>query len=256
MDNIFSGLEELGFKNMNNIEFYKQENENNNDSNIKETPKLTDNLYDKSYTCPVCGAEIKAKSVKNGKTRLISKDSDLMPVYEPINPLYYDVVLCHSCGYAGLAKFFDRIKQEQALMVKSVITPKFRPKAYPDIYDADIAIERFKLALLNSVVKKSRMSERAYTCLKIAWVYRQKNDSENELKFLEQALVGFKEAFTKEAFPICGMDTYTLAYLMGELSRRLGNNEEAIRWFGKVIITPGVNPKLKEMARDQKDLIK
>jgi uncharacterized protein (DUF2225 family) len=51
------------------------------------------------------------------------------------------------------------------------------------------------------------------------------------------------------------MDAYTLAYLMGELSRRLRNKEDALKWFGKVIITPGVNPKLKEMARDQKDLI-
>lgn len=256
MDKIFSGLEELGFKDLNNVELFKQEGENSSDSKSKDDTNPLNFLYDKSYTCPVCNEQIKTKAIKNAKTRLISKDTDLMPRHEPINPMFYDVVICPKCGYAALAKYFDKIKHEQTLAIKSTITPKFKPRLYPDLYDVDIAIERYKLALLNSVVKNSKMSERAYTCLKIGWMYRLKEDSENEQKFLEQALIGFKEAFTKEPFPICGMDTYTLIYLLGELSRRLGLYEDALKWFGKVIVTPGVNPKLKEMAREQKDLIK
>lgn len=256
MDKIFSGLEEFGFKNLDNVELYKQEEENSSEAKSKSEINTLDFLYDKSFTCPVCNNQIKARSVKNGKTRLVSKDTDLMPRHEPVNPMFYDVVLCPKCGYAALAKYFDKIKHEQTLVIKSTITPKFKAKVYPDEYDVDIAIERYKLALLNSVVKNSKMSERAYTCLKLGWMYRLKEDSENELKFLEQALVGFREAFSKEPFPICGMDTYTLVYLLGELSRRLGHLEDALKWFGKVIVTPGVNPRLKEMARDQKDLIK
>ncbi|MDF2673640.1 MAG: hypothetical protein K0R09_1905 [Clostridiales bacterium] len=255
MDKIFSGLEEFGFKNLNDVELYKQDNETPAETNSKGVDIL-DYLYDKSFTCPVCNCDVKVRSVKSGKTRLMSKDTDLMPRHEPINPMFYDVAICPKCGYAAMVKYFDKIKHEQTLIIKSTITPKFKAKAYPDIYDVDIAIERFKLALLNSVVKNSKMSERAYTCLKLAWMYRLKEDSETELKLLEQALIGFKDAFTKESFPICGMDTYTLIYLLGEISRRLGYPEDALRWFGKVIVTPGVNPRLKEMARDQKDLIK
>lgn len=256
MDKLFSGLEELGFKNLNDVEIYKQEGETPSETNSKDEVSILDFLYDKSLTCPVCNNEVKVRSVKIGKNRLISKDTDLMPRYEPINILFYDVAICSNCGYAALTKYFNKIKHEQTLVIKSTITPRFKAKAYPEIYDADIAIERYKLALLNSVVKKSKISERAYTCLKIGWMYRLKEDSENELKFLEQALIGFREAFSKEPFPVCGMDTYTLIYLLGEISRRLGLYEDALRWFGKVIVTPGVNPRLKEMARDQKELIK
>lgn len=256
MDKFFSGLEEFGFKDLNNVELYKQEDESISEVKSKDDFNPLNFLYEKSFSCPVCGNEIKAKAVKNGKTRLLSKDTDLMPRHAPINPMFYDVVICPKCGYAALAKYFDKIKHEQTLVIKSTLTPKFKPKVYPDEYDVDIAIERYKLSLLNSVVKNSKVSERAYTCLKLGWMYRLKDDSENELKFLEQALVGFRDAFTKEPFPICGMDTYTLIYLLGELSRRLGLTEDAMRWFGKVIVTPGVNPKLKEMARDQKDLLK
>lgn len=255
MDKIFSGLEEFGFKNLNDIELYKQETPKEEIA-IKEEGTLADLLLDKTISCPVCNNEFKYKAVKTGKTRLISKDSDLMPVHEPINPLFYDVAICPKCGYAALVKYYDKIKHEQTLVIKSTLTPKYKHKFYPDVYDVDIAIERYKLSLLNSVVKNSKMSERAYTCLKLAWMYRLKQDNENELKLLEQALLGFRDSFTKEPFPICGMDTYTLIYLIGELSRRLGLKEEALKWFGKIIITPGVNPKLKEMARDQKELIK
>lgn len=255
MEKIFSGLEEFGFKNLEEVDLYKIETKAEPENSTKEESKI-DFLYDKSFTCPVCGNNFKSKAVKVGKARLVSKDTDLMPIYSNINPLLYDVVLCQKCGYASLSKYFDKIKHDQTLLVRATITPKFKSKLYPDIYDENIALERYKLSLLNSVVKKSKFSEKAYTCLKIAWIYRIIEDKENEVKFLEQALNGFREAFIKESFPICGMDTYTVIYLIGELFRRTGNNDEALKWFGKVIVTPNVNPRLKELARDQKDIIK
>lgn len=258
MDNLFSGLEELGFKNLDSIDLYNQENtkENQNDASVKNEVSSENFLYDKSYICPVCGNNFKAKAVKVGKTRLVSKDTDLMPRYENINPLFYDVIICPRCGYSAMIKYFDKIRDEQALLIKSKITPRFKARIYPDTYDIDIAIERYKLALLNAVVKNAKSSEKAYICLKTAWLYRIKESSDEEQKFIEQALIGFKEAYEKEAFPVCGMDRFTLMYLIGELSRRLGNDHEALLWFGKVIVSPNINPRLKELARDQKDLIK
>jgi uncharacterized protein (DUF2225 family) len=257
MDNLFSGLEELGFKNLNEVELYSKEEEKENDAPAaKDESSILDYVYDKSYICPVCGNEVKARTVKVGKARNLGKDTDLMPRFGNINPLFYDVILCEQCGYAALPRYFEKIRHEQALLIKSTITPKFRAKSYPELYDVDIAIERYKFALLNAVVKNSRVSEKAFICLKLSWMSRLKEDSENEQKFSQQALTGFKEAFTKESFPICGMDTYTLVYLLGELSRRLGDNEAALRWLGKVIVTPGISPRLKELARDQRDLMR
>lgn len=254
MSDLFSGLEDLGFKDI-KLNIYEKEQEAR--KNTETTVKTTDTfLYEKTFVCPVCEKEFKSKTLKNGKTRRMGSDTDLMPIYQGPNPLFYDVHICPNCGYSALNQYFDKIKQEQALLIKAVISPKFRPKAYPETYDENIAIERYKLALLNAVVKKAKTSEKAFICLKIAWMYRLLKNFEEEKKFLEQAYIGFKEAFEKEAFPICGMDNYTLSYLIGELARRLGNNEEALLWFSKVIVTPGVNPRLKEMARDQKDLIK
>lgn len=255
MEKLFSGLEDLGFKNIKEMDLYENE-DTNDEEEQKDKNNINDYIYEKTYKCPVCMNEVKSKTVKVGKARLASKDTDLMPKYDNINPLFYDVVLCQACGYAALPRYFSKIKLPQAQLIKSTITPKFKMKIYPDLYDEDIAIERYKLALLNAVIKNGRASEKAYICLKTAWMYRLKEDKENENKFLNEALNGFKQAFEKESFPICGMDTYTLMYLLGELSRRTDKNEDALFWLGKVIVTPGVNPRLKELARDQKDLIR
>ncbi|MNP08774.1 hypothetical protein D3C76_1008570 [compost metagenome] len=52
------------------------------------------------------------------------------------------------------------------------------------------------------------------------------------------------------------MHRYSIMYLIGELNRRVGNYDEALRWFSSVITTPGVPQKVKDLARDCKDLIK
>ena len=257
MDKIFSGLEEFGFKDLNKVDIYKTDDNAEKTSNIhKKEFNPLDCLFERNMTCPVCGNDIKVKSVKTGKARMISKDTDFMPRYENLNPLFYDVAICPKCGYSALVRGFGKLRDEQINMIKSIITPKFIPKAYPDLYDVDIAIERFKLALLNSVVKKGKNSEKAYLCLKLSWFYRLKKDEKEEKRFIEQTLIGFKEAYEKEAFPIYGMDKFALIYLIGELSRRIGKNDEALKWLSMVLISINVSPKLKELARDQKDLIK
>jgi len=83
-----------------------------------------------------------------------------------------------------------------------------------------------------------------------------KEYKEDECRFLSQAITGFEQAYNSERFPISGMDEYTLMYLLGELNRRTGKNTEALKWFGKVITNPVIKQSLKDMARDQKELIR
>jgi uncharacterized protein len=90
----------------------------------------------------------------------------------------------------------------------------------------------------------------------MAWIYRLQEDDANEQLFLEQALEGFNEAYMNESFPICSMDKYTVMYLIGELNRRTGSFDEANLWFSKLITTPNIPQKIKELARDQRDLIR
>ena len=215
-----------------------------------------DYLYDKNYTCPCCKNSFKNKTPKIGKIRITSKDSDLFQHCEPINPIIYDVVLCNKCGYAAMAKLFEnKLYDDQIKAIITKITSSYKPRVYPNVYDVNIGIERLKLALLSSMVKEAKESEIAYTCIKIAWLYRLLNDEENETVFIKNAYNGFFEAFNKEDPPIMGMDSNTIQYLVGELARKTGNNTEALRLFGRLITNPATPSRIKEIARTQRSLI-
>ncbi|MEW9094417.1 MAG: DUF2225 domain-containing protein [Clostridiaceae bacterium] len=252
-NNIFSGLEKLGFEDIEDIKIYKDTDDEEKDD---KKSSINSPLYNKSVICPVCGYAFKAKSVKSSYYRIGKKDSDFFIRYLTINPYFYDVWLCNSCGYAALKVDFENLKEREIKKIEKVIKARWKSREYPENYDENIAIERYKLALLNYAVIDSKSSKKALTCLKLAWMYRLLKDEENEITFLRQALEGFNHAFFNEFFPIYGMNKFTVMYLIGELHRRVGEYDNALLWYSQVITTPGVSQKLKELARDGKDLIK
>ena len=218
--------------------------------NIKE------HIFDKSVVCPVCGNHFKTKAVKSKSPRIQSKDSDFFIRYNVANPYFYDVWICNSCGYAAMKADFENLRSFRQELVKSNISPKWKPREYPDILDANLAIERYKLALLNAVLIKMPDSTKAMISLKIAWMYRLLDDNEHEINFLTQALDAFNDAYVEEPFPIYGMQRDSFMYLLGELNRRTNNGEEALRWFSKAIVSTNSSYRVKEMARLGKDLVK
>ncbi len=275
MGNLFAGLESLGLNIKKDIDVYEEEKkeeavaqaEVNKPKEISEE----DLLFDKSYTCPVCDNEFKSKMVRTGKAKLISADTDLRPRYQGIDSLKYDAILCPKCGYASLNRYFNFVISTQAQMIKEQISDTFKYTSEDEkVYSYDEAIMRHKMALLNTVVKKGKTSERAYTCLKLAWLYRgkreemqQKGASQEELnalqkeevQFLENAHEGFESAFSTEAFPMCGMDQYTVMYMVAELARRIGKIEEAKRWISKVLVARDANKRIKDKAFTLKEML-
>jgi uncharacterized protein (DUF2225 family) len=264
-NNIFSGLEDLGFDDTDELNLYSKPKEEPleedlaktiEDSRLNEIEKQKSLLYDKEITCPSCNHVFNARAVKTSAYRVVKKESDFFTIYSSINPYFYDVWLCNVCGYASLKADFEKIKSSQIELVQNKLSVKWHGKKYPEVYDINIAIERYKLALLNYAVMDSKSSKKAMTCLKLAWMYRINEESENEQVFLTQALEGFSDAYFNESFPFYGMDRFTVMYLIGELNRRINNFDEALKWFSNIITTQNVSQKLKELARDQKDLIR
>lgn len=256
---IFSGLEALVFNNIDNLELYKKESK----KHYKEVEKKVDKpineidyLFDKKMVCPVCGNEFTVRTIKKEGHQMKNSESDFYMNYRLMNPYFYDVCLCNVCGYASMKADFEKIKRYETEIVQNSISPKWTGKKYPEVYDVNIAIERYKLSLLNYTIIGSKASKKAMNCLKLSWMYREIGDEANEKIFRDQALIGFKEAYFNEDCPIYGMDKYTMLYLIGELNRRSGNYDEALRYFGEVIISTMATKKVKEMAVDQKDLIR
>ena len=276
MANLFSGLEAFGLGNLSEMNVYEEkEKDTAGKTDDKEKPTFQEEeiIFDKTFTCPVCDQEFKTKQVKSGKVKLLNLDPDLRPVYQFMDPLKYDSIVCPNCGFAALNRFFKYVTGAQAQLIKKNISASFKGmKESGSIFSYDDAIARHKLALVNAIVKKSKTSERAYTCLKTAWILRGKAENlpkeitdykkqieeleKEELDFIIKAYVGFDEAFSTETFPLCGMDESTMTLLMAELARRIGKYDEAGRWVSRVLISKEANERIKEKARDIKEKLK
>lgn len=226
-------------------------------------------LFDKHYTCPVCDISFKSKSVRVGKAKLIEKDTDLRPVYDGIDPIKYDVIVCDKCGYSALTRYFGKLSARQMKEIYDNIGSHFHGiDNNVEMYTYDDAITRYKLALLTAVVKRAKNSERAYISMKLAWVFRGKRLTlkrgdagikelyANEMECIKNAYEGFCEAISSEPFPISGMDENTLQYVMADMARRLRKYDEAIKLLGRIITSKDVSPRLKEQALTLKEIIK
>lgn len=275
MKGIFSGLDKLGLGKLEKVEVFENDSKKEGEKKAAEkTAALTeaDFLFEKTYICPVCDEEFHSKKVRTGKVKLLAADTDLRPKYQHVDCLKYDAVACPHCGYAALDRFFKFMMPAQARLIRENISANFKGlPATDNIYTYDDALERHQLALLNTVIKKAKESERAYTCLKMAWICRGKAESlpeetpdrkkqlvelhAQEKELLENAYTGFQAAFSKETFPMCGMDEVTVSYLLAELARRIGKYEESSRWISRVLISREANERIKNRAREIKELL-
>lgn len=275
MADLLSGLEQFGLGNLKNMNLYEDTTKKADENGEKAAAPVMqeqDYLFDKSYTCPVCDREFKARTVRVGKVKLSGTDFDLRPKYEQVDLLKYDIIMCPHCGYAALSRFFKFVSSPQAKNIKTTISASFKPQTeVKETYSYEDALERYKLTLVNAIVKQAKPSEKAYICLKTGWLLRGKgehmdtsapdyaeqkkklDDEENE--YLHNALEGFLAARQTENFPMCGMDEPTVDYLISVLSMRFEQYDVASRLLSGILVNPSANPRMKDKARMVKEML-
>lgn len=277
MANIFSGLESLGLGNLSGMKLFENEKKETAQGGTKTVEavevKEADLIFEKSFRCKVCDKEFKSKMVRTGKAKLLAQDSDLRPRYQTVDSLKYDAVVCPHCGFAALNRFFNYMTDAQAKLIKENISSSFKGlKEGEEILTYDEAIVRHKLVLVNTVVKRAKASEKAYTCLKLAWLLRGKAETlpadtpnlaavkkelaDQEKEYIANAYEGFMDAFSKEQFPMCGMDEITMTYLVADLGRQIGKYDEALRMVARVLMSKNVSDRIKQKTIDLKELIR
>ncbi len=212
-------------------------------------------LYEKKVECKVCGREFKTNKVRISKMRLVKRDSDFLNYYEGENPVKYSVFVCPHCGYAAMESKFNNINFAGREIIKKEITPKWNKRKFNGKRDIGTSIEAYKLALYNGELLDYDKLDLGNICIRIGWLYRIKGEEyhDEEIRFISYARDLYKEAYYKEYLENSSMDEVTLAYLVGELSRRLGENENALNWFNTVLTNPDIkdNSMLEKMAREQ-----
>ena len=272
---LLSGLSDLGLGKLEGAEIFEEEKkpEPKKVEEPKEEAPFDENdvLFDKSAECPVCGKKFTYRAVRTGKARPIGQDPDLRTRYEKFDPAKYDVVVCPYCGYAVLTKYFTSLPAAQVKLLREGIGGKVHGVANNPILSYDDAIQRYQLALASSIVKHAKDSEKAFVCLKMAWVIRGKKESiteddpdyeevmkqlrDDENEALKAAYEGFVSARQKESFPIAGMDEITIDYLLAVLSARFEKYDVAQKLIAGILLNRTANNRIKDRARDLKDQV-
>ncbi|MCM1191565.1 MAG: DUF2225 domain-containing protein [Butyrivibrio sp.] len=271
---ILSGLGDFGLDGLEGMDIYAEdEKEAKKKAAAAAPPKVEekDLIYDKTFTCPVCGEDFSAKIMKSGKAKLLGTDLDLRARHEGIDSVKYDVLLCPACGYAALSRYFSAIGSAQTKLIKEKISNSVRVTRYEDeVYSYEQAYERYRLSLVCAVVKKAKASEKAYICLKSGWLVRgwweslQESGGDakkieqlksQEEEYLQNAYKGFVEARQSETFPMCGMDEMTIDYLLAVLAARFKKYDVASRLVSSILASSMANARTKEKARTLKEQI-
>lgn len=230
-----------------------------------------DFLYEKKVSCKVCDMDFNIKVVKYSKTKRDGVDRDLRPRYSYVDPQKYDIISCPYCGYTAMTRYYDGLTPAQIRLVRANVCSKFVPSSPepPKIISYDMAMERYKLSLINTIAKKGKTSEKAYTCLKMSWLCRGKADMlldegmtegsqeilqcrKEEKYYYEQAFEGLLKAMEQETYPICGMDSYTLDILLAEMAFKLERYDVASKLVGG-LLTSSANRGIKDKALDLKN---
>lgn len=276
MAGILSGLESLGLGKLEGLEIYSEEDGKKSEvheaAQAKEVLEEKDFIYDKTFTCPICDKQFASKVMKTGKTKLSGTDIDLRYRYEGIDSIKYDLITCPRCGYAALNRYFSTLISAQAKLIKDNIYGKVKLQELKgETYSYEDMLERYKLALVCAIVKRAKDSEKAYVCLKTAWLLRGyaeelelKNEltdqmrqelKEQELEYIQNALDGFISAVQKENSPICGMDSLTMDYLIAALAYQVKKDEIAAKKLSEILVSNTANERVKNRARELKQLV-
>ena len=217
--------------------------------------KEEDIIYSRKVTCPVCNNKFTSMKIMESKLRVKSTDSDLFTRYRAdTHPLKYNTIVCENCGYSALEENFKTISSRKKQIIKEKVTPKWVRQDYTGVRTLEESIICFKLVLYCTQITGAKKAELAGICLKIAWLYRLKEDKEeNTYLVLSEKL--YERSFKEEDGV---MDEITLTYLIGELNLRLGNMDKAISWISKVVSDPYIknNPQIEKLAREQWELMK
>lgn len=271
-DGLLSGLESFGFSGLEGMNLFDDPNKKKNEgAGADEKPKAPqftekDFLLDKTIECPVCDSKFKYRAVKASGAKLVGTDADMRPRHEYIDVTKYDVILCPMCGYTALTRYFPNLLnlQRKNILEKVCNNFKMRPGS-PDTFTYDEAIERYKMALLNAVVKGTKASEKAYICLKTSWLYRGKAEEIGEkapeyaqvkameAEFTKNAYEGFVAAVSQESFPLCGMDETTVDYLIANLANMTDHLDVCSKMIAKILGSVSASPRIKDKTRDLKE---
>lgn len=220
---------------------------------------MVDPVWLKEVTCGACGAKFKTQKFRSGSVKVLSVDTDFNKVVEgPVNPIYYAVTTCPECNYSARNEDFENQKLEyHPNIVKLALAIKEAKKnhRFPEglRLTAEEAVKKHVLAItFYKQFKPDNPLTIAGLYMHIAWIFREMKEKDKEVEAMFGALEYYVKTYEKGHQIPEKLGVPGILYLIGELCRLIGNNEEAVQWFSRTVSNREIKsfPSVEHMARE------
>lgn len=212
----------------------------------------------KEMSCPMCQSRLLGREVGGGFA--LGQDSDLLVRIKGKHIIQAEIHSCQTCRYSGFTKdFLINCLPEIATEFRTQVTPILTgvpgaPQAstpFPDLqylwaYQSALFLKRPALTL-------GLLLLRAYWCLRLPPTSNlpAKEMEKRKQKYLPLCIEHLRQSLRGSRNP-------HLYYLLGELSRRMGNFDDSTAYFEKFLTRPQgahylqlATMKLLSAARDR-----
>lgn len=179
--------------------------------------------------CPVCDNHFRSHSVVSTNS-FGGKRTDFHERAAGAQPLPYLVHTCTACGFSGVERSFVEGAEVSAHVRSQVLT-----LLTPRIADQSLvtASDRFDAAAKVAEWQGDHPRHIADLLLRAAWCCVDDGDHEGERFYRRAAAHRFAEALTHES-GVAPSERAVLTYLIGELWRRVGEDDLAHVWLTRV----------------------
>lgn len=195
--------------------------------------------------CPACGRDFLSTSWATSNT-FGPTTTDFHQKASGFQALHFMIHTCSGCGLSGYESDFEQepspeVKQRIEAEIKPLVDDKLPPERR---YEFAAWVAKWRLAGSMAV---------ADLYLKGAWCAADRHKQAEETRLRRLALGHFRQAFQEGSVP--DDERAIVAYLVGELYRRVGMAQQAGDWYDRAAEAAALSPEydwLARLARGQK----
>jgi uncharacterized protein (DUF2225 family) len=211
-------------------------------------------FYATERVCPICSVEFSSLSARSKAIASVKRDSDFHYWYKGVNPAHYAVVVCPHCRYAALGEEFEGVPPRERSVLLDTARERQQFAAGQDLSGeraADGVRLSIELAIMSHDARGGSRRKRGALYQRLAWVEREDEHADAEARYLRLALTDYEITYQNDT--ISDAAAVNLAYLIADLSLRLGDREAAVRWFDTVSRMPELrnHPEIQRLTRQQ-----
>lgn len=178
-------------------------------------------------SCPACGNSFQSQAVVSTNA-FGGKRTDFHERAAGTQPLAYLVHMCRECGYSGTERDFTGVTDVSPLVREHVLN-----ELAPRVPVAETGSAKYEAAAKVAEWQGIEPRQVADLLLRAAWCCVEENDVEAERYFRRLAAWSFEDAL-RSYDGVGREERAVLTYLVGELWRRVGEGEQARKWFDRV----------------------